>query len=384
MNSEKRVLTALNLEVPDRVPVHTVALAGSQEDEILGKPSVNTFDMLENIQTQNSDGWIDEINKSMDDLQAGIFGRMMEAAAEIGFDTSMTGYIPLKFTAKDKMSDIFGRKYKIVSDKGHIFPYYIEGMIHDRKDWEKWPEPDINKICQRASKVFKAVLERVKGKIFVMAADDYTSVFPPVWQGMGMNSFVKCLKRDPALIKERFEMTTELVKKLFRTYYEAGARVFFEGGDIAYKSGPLINPKYITEYVLPSYRKLTEEVHSWGEDCKIIFHSDGDITSILDFIVDSGFDALHCLEPTSNVDAAYVKRKVGDKLCLLGNIDTMHVLTEGTKKEVETAVKDVIKAAGHGGGFILSPSNSHPTISVQNLKWMIEETKKSGIYPLKL
>jgi uroporphyrinogen decarboxylase len=144
---------------------------------------------------------------------------------------------------------------------------------------------------------------------------------------------------------------------------------------------PLINPKYIYQYLVPCLKRVTEAVHEWGG--KIIYHTDGDITSFLDFIVESGFDGLHCLEPPY-VDLKVVKKKVGDKLCLLGNIDTSHILVDATKKEVEDAVKYAIKILGPGGGYVLSPSNSHPSMSYQRIKWMIEATKKYGVYPLQI
>jgi uroporphyrinogen decarboxylase len=84
------------------------------------------------------------------------------------------------------------------------------------------------------------------------------------------------------------------------------------------------------------------------------------------------------------VDPYYVKKKVGDKLCLSGNIDTRHILVDASKEEVEQSVRDAIKAMGYGGGFMISPANFHPTISPERLKWMIEATKIFGRYPLKL
>ena len=48
------------------------------------------------------------------------------------------------------------------------------------------------------------------------------------------------------------------------------------------------------------------------------------------------------------------------------------------------AVKDAISAMGHGGGYMLSPSNFHPQISIERLKWMIEAGKEHGVYPLKI
>ena len=384
MNSKERVWAALNHEPVDRVPIHTLAIDGPLCDEVLGKPPRSAFDAIDDLENQYPEDWIERVNGIINEIEINTFSKMIEAASVVGYDTCGAGFIPLIFESKEELSDIFGRRYKIINLEGNIFPDYYKGVIKDRNDWENFPKPDFKDIFRKARKFYKAVqrrAKRLKNNICIMATDDFTSIFPPVWQGMGMNYFARALRNDPKLIKERFEYTTEIVLGLYKTYKDCGAKIFFEGADIAFRNGPLINPKYINQYVLPYMQKLTEEVHDWG--CKIIFHSDGDITSLLDFVVECGYDGLHCLEPPY-VDLDLVKKKVGDKLCLLGNIDTSHILVNGTKNEVEDAVKYAIKKLGPGGGYILSPSNSHPAMSYQRIKWMIEATKKFGKYPLNL
>ena len=385
MNSKDRVWSALNLEAVDRVPIHAVAVDGNICDEVLGKPPRTAFDIIDEIEEQYPDEWIERVNSIIAEIEINVFSRAIETATIIGYDTCGIGYIPFKFESKERMTDVFGRVYKIINDHGHIFPYYIDGLIKNQEDWDNYPKPNLPEIYRRAKKLYKTIIRRRKKfknpDFCIMAQDDYASVFPPVWQGMGMNAFARALRKNPILIEERFEQTTEFVIGLFKTYAEAGAKIFFEGGDIAFKSGPLINPKYISQYVLPCMKRVTEAVHEWGG--KIIFHSDGDITSLLDFIVEAGFDGLHCLEPPY-VDLDLVKKKVGDKLCLLGNIDTSHVLVKGTQKEVEDAVKYALKALGPRGGYMLSPSNSHPAMSYQRVKWMIEATHRLGNYPLQI
>ncbi len=381
MRPAERVHAALNHEIPDCVPIHAVAIDGGMVNEILGAPQKTPFDVMAQFRQEDPANWTDRFNQMIGDLESSIFGRMLEAAANLGFDACGCGYIPFHFESEETMTDVFGRKYNVVNNKGNIFPMYVEGLIRGREDWEKWPPVDVQDICRKAARLYKSVTRRVKESIFVIAQDDYTSVFPPVWQGMGMPAFARALRNDPQLIRERFDVTLDLVTRLFRTYYDAGARVFFEGGDIAFKAGPLINPKYIDQYVKPCFQRLTAEIHGWGGDAKIIFHSDGDITSLLDFVVNSGFDGLHCLEPPY-VKLDLVKKRVGDKLCLLGNIDTSHVLVKGTRVEVVNAVKNAIKNLAPTGGYILSPSNDHPTIALQNMRWMIAAARMWGKYPL--
>lgn len=385
MNSTDRVWAALNREPVDTVPLHALAIEASFSDQVLNSPARSPFDIIDEIEGQHPESWLEKINEIVAEIEINVFSKSIETASILGFDTCGVGYIPFKFESKERMTDAFGRIYKVVNENGHIFPYYVDGMIKTQEDWERFPKPDLKEIFGRSKNLFRTISRRAKKfgnpDFCIMAQDDYCSVFPPVWQGMGMPAFAKALKNNPKLIEERLEQTTEFVIGLFKTYAEAGARVFFEGADIAFKSGPLISPKHVDRYVKPCMKRVTEAVHGWGG--KIIFHSDGDITSLLDFIVESGFDALHCLEPPY-VDLRLVKKKVGDKLCLLGNIDTSYVLVNGTRKEVEDAVRYAIKILGPGGGFMLSPSNSHPAMSLERVKWMIQATRQHGGYPLRL
>ena len=383
MNSFERIWSALNLEEPDRIPTHTINIDGNVADKILGAPKRSTFDVIDEIEEKYPDDWLDRINSILNDLEISVFSKAIRAAHKLGFDGCGIMYIPFKLESRSEITDIFGKKHKIRNIDGNVYPDYYGGMIKDRKDWESFPKPDFNEIYKEAKKFYKGVLRKcrdIKNDICIMAQNALASVFPPVWQGMGMNYFARALKNDPKLIKERFDFTTEFVLTVFKAYSDCGAKIFLEGGDIAFKSGPIINPKYFNDYLLPCYQQVSETVHEWGG--KYILHTDGDITTLLDFIVESGFDGLQCLE-LPYVDPFLVKKKVGDKLCLSGNIDTRRILVDATKEEVEQAVRNAIEAMGHGGGFMISPANFHPIMSVERLEWMIETTKMYGTYPLR-
>jgi len=383
MNSLDRIWATLNLEEPDRIPTHTINIDGNVADKILGAPPRTTFDIFDELEEQYPDDWLDRINSILNDIEISVFSKAVRAGYELGFDGVGVQYIPFILESKTEMTDIFGKRHKVRNIDGNPYPDYYGGYIKNREDWEAYPKPDLKVEYKKAKKFYKGVLRKcrdIKEEICIIVQNALTSVFPPVWQGMGMNYFARALKNDPKLIEERFRFTTDFVLTVFKAYSDCGAKIFLEGGDIAHSGGPMINPRDFNKYLLPRYQEVAEAIHEWGG--KYILHTDGDITSLLDFIVESGFDGLQCLEPPL-VDPYLVKKKVGDKLCLSGNIDTRHILVDGTKKEVEQAVKYAISAMGHGGGFMLSPANFHPKISVERLKWMIETTKTFGTYPLR-
>jgi uroporphyrinogen decarboxylase len=84
-----------------------------------------------------------------------------------------------------------------------------------------------------------------------------------------------------------------------------------------------------------------------------------------------------------DVDPAFAKERVGDQMCLLGNLAPTGVLKDGTPKEVEAACREVIEKAAKGGGFILGSSGSVARFTpMENLEAMVSACEKYGSYPL--
>ena len=391
MDCRERVLASINLEEPDRVPCHTIFIDANNVDKILGKPQISDFDTLEQVKRNNPDGWLEEMSNLIESVETSVFSRCVEAAVKIGLDVMQVGVIPLKFIDKydsdgiPLMSDVFGRVWQAKNNEGNFNPYYLYGTT-TLENWNVVKENIEGPITEKYRKLVKRFYSRInkkhKDKIFVIVTNDLAGVFESASQGMGMAYYSRMLHKNPSFVQEVHEVIAEFTKELYISYIDAGAELFVESGDLAYHTGPMMSPKKFKELLLPAYKIIIDAVHERGG--KIVLHSDGQITPLLDFVIDCGFDGLHSLEPTAGVDLALVKKKVGDKLCLMGNIDVAHDLVYGTKEEVFNSVKRSIKTAGPGGGFIISAANMHPAVKVDNLKWMVEATKKFGTYPINL
>jgi len=169
----------------------------------------------------------------------------------------------------------------------------------------------------------------------------------------------------------------EVARKAVR----AGADVIILGDDYAGTQGPFVSPVVFKEFMQPRLKRMVDAVHEAG--AKVIKHSDGNLWPILDMIVDAGIDGLHPIEPIAGMDIGEVKRRYGDRICLLGNIDCSYLLCRATSAEVEAAVKACIRKASFRGGHIIGSSNSiHASVKPENYLAMIQAAKKYGEYPL--
>ena len=147
--------------------------------------------------------------------------------------------------------------------------------------------------------------------------------------------------------------------------------------DIASKTSLMFSKKFLRDEYFPRLKLLIEEWHS--HNIKVIYHSEGNITPVIEDIVKAGADGINPLEP----DVLDIKRLRTDypDLIFWGGIDNNRLLCEGSIEEVEQAVKDLIKDTGANGRLLLGSSGQiHPGNKLENCLAMFEFGRKYGKY----
>jgi uroporphyrinogen-III decarboxylase len=169
---------------------------------------------------------------------------------------------------------------------------------------------------------------------------------------MGIEHFSLMLYENPAFILKLLDMFIDWACKAVSKINELGFDFMIVPEDLAWKQGPMFSPKMIRELFLPRMKKVAERIKiPW------IYHSDGNLLPILDDLLTLGMSGLANIEPNA-MDISELKKKYGQRVCLVGNIDLHYTLTQGTPEETEAEVKKRIQEVGPGGGYILASSNS--------------------------
>jgi Uroporphyrinogen decarboxylase (URO-D) len=138
---------------------------------------------------------------------------------------------------------------------------------------------------------------------------------------------------------------------------EHGPQSLYIIGGPELATAPLLAPRYFDEFVMPFDGRLVEMIHQRGSWAAI--HCHGRLDGVLERIADLGADALHPCEapPMGDVPLAEVKRRVGRRICLIGNVQIGDVICS-SRDEVAARVQEAVLAGAAGGGFILSTTAS--------------------------
>lgn len=137
--------------------------------------------------------------------------------------------------------------------------------------------------------------------------------------------------------------------------HSVGPLYYFNGPE--YALPPLMSPRDFDAFVVAYDTPLIARVHA-QPGCYTIVHSHGKVNHFLERFAAMGTDGLNVLEPPplGDTDLVDAKRRIGDRVCLIGNIQ-YHDIAHGDGDAVESLVRDTI-AAGGPNGFILSPCAS--------------------------
>jgi uroporphyrinogen decarboxylase len=151
--------------------------------------------------------------------------------------------------------------------------------------------------------------------------------------------------------------------------------------DVAFGTGTMISPASLKKHVFSWYRKVGERCHAANR--LFMMHSDGDLSAIMDDLIDMELDVIQPIDP-SCMDMAKVKKQWGERICLIGNVSN-ELLRSASTAQIEARVKELLRAAAPGGGFALGSGNSVPNwAKYENYLAMRESGLKHGSYPISI
>jgi uroporphyrinogen decarboxylase len=172
------------------------------------------------------------------------------------------------------------------------------------------------------------------------------------YMAMGFERFFVRLVEDPAFVHRLLDVRTEWCIRMYQKAVELGAEVVVLGDDAGHSQGPMISPRMWREFILPHHRRIVDAM-----DVPMIWHSDGNVTSLLPMAIEAGFVGIHGLDPLAGMDLSQTKREFGRDLVLVGNVD-VRVLFENDLEAVRAEVDRCIAQGAPGGGYMLASCNS--------------------------
>ncbi len=381
MTSKQRMLAAINGEVPDRLPVTTHHVMQYFLDKYMNGISRQEFfdyfgldPITWNIyyKPDETRGEYYDPDQAVDFLQTrNIFSNNWRIESE-------------EISDPQYKSD----RYNIITPKGVLTmilqaseqtAWIAEPLIKAKRDIDiieefvTYPSCDVEAV----NKVADDFGERGLVRGHICCFDVYGQ--PGCWQDAcclyGTEKLIMEVYDDPEWVKEFLTILQKRKLHFIKSLKGARYDILELGGGDA--STTVISPKIFNEFVAPFDSELIDAAHEAGQ--RIVYHTCGGMMPILEDIAAMKADAMETFTPPemgADVDLAEAKKRIGDKVCMIGGFDQFHYFVGCSPKDTKDYVRKCFEDAGANGGFIISPSDHFFDADIELIKAYAEEAHK--------
>ncbi|MFA6334871.1 MAG: uroporphyrinogen decarboxylase family protein [Bacteroidales bacterium] len=374
----ERVLAAMDLQKPDRVPLMCQFSIGSMMQQLKPSPAEFWYDgelfamgLVELCKRFNFDGILVSLHGHSPDWREKVisFKELEEGRQELTFDDckelhTWTDLPMVKYFNKPLPKSI--DDIDIQRDVPGVIDYIpvSQGLYF--------------KIDQRHPfDIFLRLREMVGQRYSIHG--EITSPFDYLLDLLGYEQGLISLILNPDKCKEILQKFTDGICSLAEEMCKYDI-------DAVKVSSPFagmgfISPEHYQEFVLPYESQFIRKIREWGKHAYI--HTCGHIDDRLELMQQSGASGLECLdpEPVGNVDLKNAFDRIGDKMFIKGNIDSINSLLYADDAKAEEDVLRIIETGKKGSGFILSTACSiAPMVSADRLQMLSKLVERAGLY----
>lgn len=154
------------------------------------------------------------------------------------------------------------------------------GIITSWEDFERYPWPQPEEVDYYP---LEYAAQRLPEGMGVAASTG--GILEPVMWLMGYHTFAIALYDQPDLIQAMFKKVEDLVVSVARSLVQCDRVIaLWMGDDMGYKTGTMIAPVHMREYVFPIQKKVAQAAHAAA--MPFLLHSCGNLEEVMDDLID--------------------------------------------------------------------------------------------------
>lgn len=142
----------------------------------------------------------------------------------------------------------------------------------------------------------------------------------------------------------------------------------------------VISPDHWRQYILPHMKTVCNELHSYNPEVRIYCHICGNVIPIMDDLIATGLDCIGPLDPLGGFTCAQARAAVGDRIALMGGVNTLSFI-EASPEDLMEEARLCIEGAGRTGYILGSGCVVPRSARRENLLALHAAAERFGVGP---
>ncbi|MCC6443460.1 MAG: hypothetical protein IT210_08385 [Armatimonadetes bacterium] len=203
-------------------------------------------------------------------------------------------------------------------------------------------------------------------------------IFETSWQIIGFEKWFEDILLNPDLVECVLDHITRDNCFRARRMAEAGVDMMRYGDDVGMQDRLMMKPEHWRKWLKPRLAREIQAARDVRPDIPCWYHSDGDISLIIDDLADVGITVLNPVQPEC-LDIQWLKKRYGGRLAFWGTVGTQTVMPFGKPEGVRRAVREMIEL--FGPALVVAPTHVlEPDVPWENIQAFFDAVEAYGVY----
>lgn len=189
------------------------------------------------------------------------------------------------------------------------------------------------------------------------------------------NLMFDMIDEEPRLLR-LIAMIENFNLALVHRYIELGADYIAYPEDLGMQVGPMLSPGHFRQYIKPSYQRIIQPARERG--LIVHMHSDGDIKSLADDIIEGGVEALNLQDLVNGID--WIAEKFAGKVCIDLDIDRQSITPNGTPAQIDALIREEVEKLGSKEGGLTMIYGLYPGVPLENVRALMDAMERYAGY----
>ena len=189
------------------------------------------------------------------------------------------------------------------------------------------------------------------------------------------NLLVDMMDEEP-LLDELIAELEEFNLAIVHHFVDSGCATMAYPEDLGMQVGPMIPAELFKRYIKPSYERIIKPARDAG--IPIHMHSDGDIRSLVDDIVDSGVEVINLQDIVNGID--WIAERFKGRLCVDLDIDRQRITPYGSPDQIDALIKEEVSKISTPEGGLCMTYGLYPGVPLENIKALMDAMEKYAFY----
>lgn len=192
----------------------------------------------------------------------------------------------------------------------------------------------------------------------------------------GYENLIFDMMDDNPNLKKLIEMVEEFNYEYVMKWMELEPDIMGYPEDLGMQVGPMLSPDCLRKYIKPSYQRIMKPARDQG--CIVHMHSDGDIRTLVDDLIDGGVEVINLQDLVNGID--WIADKFAGNTCIDLDIDRQMITAQGTPRQIDDLIKEEVEKLGSRRGGLMMIFGLYPGVPVENVKALMDAMEKYATY----